>query len=274
MNHKVTIKDVAREAGVSVATVSYVVNDRTDLRISDTTRKKVLQVINLLNYTPNQAAKALATNRKNLFAFFLSPDCFALKKAEQLQIIQFLSHFLHQKGYDLLFLSDSYHEKCDKADAIICYDISSEQFHMLGDSNFIPLTALDCIINDPLFFQINTDYEQLAKKADSYFQGKHYRYVTLETPNLEKETLLKEQFDDIQFISTYEDIINISSHNLLITDATLKSLLEPANSICYIPSMSDSKADMLLQCIENALLRNPIDRHNILVAPSCSPTSD
>ncbi|MDE6185743.1 MAG: LacI family DNA-binding transcriptional regulator, partial [Lachnospiraceae bacterium] len=58
MDRKVTIKDVAREAGVSVATVSYVVNQRTDLRISDATRKKVLQVINLLNYTPNQAAKA------------------------------------------------------------------------------------------------------------------------------------------------------------------------------------------------------------------------
>ncbi|CBK73952.1 Transcriptional regulators [Butyrivibrio fibrisolvens 16/4] len=61
---KVTIKDVAREAGVSVATVSYVVNGRTDLKISDETRKRVLQVINLLNYSPNQAAKALASKRK------------------------------------------------------------------------------------------------------------------------------------------------------------------------------------------------------------------
>lgn len=64
-NKKVTIRDVAKEAGVSVATVSYVVNGRTDLKISDETRKRVLQVINLLNYSPNQAAKALASKRKN-----------------------------------------------------------------------------------------------------------------------------------------------------------------------------------------------------------------
>ena len=52
MSQKITIRDVAREAGVSVATVSYVINNRTDMRISDATRKKVLQVINLLDYTP------------------------------------------------------------------------------------------------------------------------------------------------------------------------------------------------------------------------------
>ena len=41
MKNNITIKDVAREAGVSVATVSYVINERNDKRISDKTRKKV-----------------------------------------------------------------------------------------------------------------------------------------------------------------------------------------------------------------------------------------
>lgn len=66
MKNNITIKDVAREAGVSVATVSYVINERNDKRISDKTRKKVLQVINLLGYTPNQSAKALATSRSGM----------------------------------------------------------------------------------------------------------------------------------------------------------------------------------------------------------------
>ena len=61
MEKKVTVKDVAREAGVSVATVSYIMNNRTDQKISDATRKKVLQIANLLNYTPSSVAKSLAT---------------------------------------------------------------------------------------------------------------------------------------------------------------------------------------------------------------------
>ena len=66
--NKVTIKDVAKAAGVSTATVSYVINNRTDIKLTDETRKKVLQVIHLLDYSPNQAAKALAANRKSLLA--------------------------------------------------------------------------------------------------------------------------------------------------------------------------------------------------------------
>ena len=68
MGKKVTVKDVAREAGVSVATVSYIMNNRTDQKISDATRKKVLQIANLLNYTPNSVAKSLATGRNCSFS--------------------------------------------------------------------------------------------------------------------------------------------------------------------------------------------------------------
>ena len=51
------------------------------MRISDATRKKVLQVINLLDYTPNQSAKALATSRNRMVALYLDTDVPALKRA-------------------------------------------------------------------------------------------------------------------------------------------------------------------------------------------------
>ena len=49
----VTIKDVAGLAGVSVATVSYVLNNKKVDRITDETRQKVLQAAKELNYRPN-----------------------------------------------------------------------------------------------------------------------------------------------------------------------------------------------------------------------------
>lgn len=60
----VTIKDVAKAAGVSVSTVSLVINNSDLVKME--TRYKVLQKMKELNYTPNQYARSLVTKRKNV----------------------------------------------------------------------------------------------------------------------------------------------------------------------------------------------------------------
>lgn len=57
----ITIYDVAREAGVSMATVSRVVNGNSNVKPA--TRKKVLQVIEELGYRPNAVARGLASKK-------------------------------------------------------------------------------------------------------------------------------------------------------------------------------------------------------------------
>lgn len=67
----VTIYDVAREAGVSMATVSRVVNGNPNVKPS--TRKKVFAVIDELNYRPNAVARGLAS-KKTTTVGVLIPD--------------------------------------------------------------------------------------------------------------------------------------------------------------------------------------------------------
>jgi LacI family transcriptional regulator len=55
----VTMRDVARKAGVSAATVSYVLSGK-DSRISEATRKRVMAAAQALDYTPNSIARSLA----------------------------------------------------------------------------------------------------------------------------------------------------------------------------------------------------------------------
>ncbi len=59
----VTLKDIAERAGVTTATVSMVINNKSN--ISEATKKKVLAIASELNYYPNIIARGLATKRSN-----------------------------------------------------------------------------------------------------------------------------------------------------------------------------------------------------------------
>ncbi len=67
---RVGSKDVAKRAGVSIATVSHVVNGTRF--VSDETRQKVLDAIEALNYRPNAVARGLATNSTRKIGLVIS----------------------------------------------------------------------------------------------------------------------------------------------------------------------------------------------------------
>ena len=68
------IKDVARLAGVSVATVSKVFNPSrtTNIRMSESTRRRVLEAAEQLDYTPNYGATLLRGQSSHTIGFSLS----------------------------------------------------------------------------------------------------------------------------------------------------------------------------------------------------------
>lgn len=63
-----TIKDVAREAGVSIATVSYVLNNKHDA-VSEPTRISVIEAAQRIGYRPNVTARNLRSNQTRLIGY-------------------------------------------------------------------------------------------------------------------------------------------------------------------------------------------------------------
>jgi LacI family transcriptional regulator len=64
------IKDVAKEAGVSTATVSHVINQTKF--VTEETRRKVLEAVEKLNFYPNAHARTLASGRSNIIGLLIS----------------------------------------------------------------------------------------------------------------------------------------------------------------------------------------------------------
>ena len=64
MSSRPTIKDVAEQAGVSIATVSRALNDKGDVSVQ--TREQVLEVARSIGYTPDPVARSLVTHKTGL----------------------------------------------------------------------------------------------------------------------------------------------------------------------------------------------------------------
>ena len=64
-----TIKEVAKEAGVSIAAVSYALNGTGN--VSEETKNRIMQAVKKLNYLPNENARNLRKRRKTSIGLFL-----------------------------------------------------------------------------------------------------------------------------------------------------------------------------------------------------------
>jgi len=99
----VTIKDVAKEANVSISTVSRVINDSKP--VSDEIKQRVMEVIRRLGYTPNPIARNLVTKKTQLVGVIV-PDIANFYMGEVLNAIEEIAKTY---GYDII-LCNSYGE--------------------------------------------------------------------------------------------------------------------------------------------------------------------
>ena len=97
----ITIKDVAKLADVSTATVSRVINN--DARISETTRAHVLDVIEKLNYKVNSIARSLKSNR-TFTVGFLAPE---IANDFFMTVAQGVENSLRGHGYNMIICNSN-----------------------------------------------------------------------------------------------------------------------------------------------------------------------
>lgn len=95
----VSIRDVATLAGVSIATVSHVINGTRN--VNDTTRAAVEKAIEELHYVPDSTARSFKTGKRNLVGFVV-PD---ISNAYFSTMIEEVEDILAQEGYRLLVLN-------------------------------------------------------------------------------------------------------------------------------------------------------------------------
>jgi DNA-binding LacI/PurR family transcriptional regulator len=100
----VDIRDIARLAGVSTATVSKVLNNYTE--VSDATKARVLRIVEEVGYIPNSSARALSTKRTWLIGIVYSEHLhIGLEHNYFSGVLEAFKSEVECLGYDIVFIS-------------------------------------------------------------------------------------------------------------------------------------------------------------------------
>ncbi len=171
---KVTIDDVAELAGVSIKTVSRVVNQEPNVR--EATRAKVDAAIAKLNYRPNKAARSLASHLSHLIGLIYDdPGYYEAPSAGYvIRMQQGALSACHASNYELLIHPCQYRKKdigkeiktLSFGDATVVYD-----YQPAGENGVtLSLSALVSETNNSLRGLKNTDPRRLSKLGELIYQ--------------------------------------------------------------------------------------------------------
>lgn len=179
----VTIKDIAKAAGVSIATVSYVLNN--DPRIKKETAEKVLRISKELNYVANGSARILKARKTNIILTVI-PDFGGPIHAE---IIANIHKTLKEHNYQMLVCAgDIAEDILDKqlTDGVIILDpkVNKETLTKLAKSTTKVLDTRKIYSKEDGVFVNSIDSFTPSKELTNQFINEGYKKIGFMHGNL------------------------------------------------------------------------------------------
>lgn len=179
-----SIKDIATLAGVSVATVSYVLNRKEGQRISEETRKKIFEIVETINYTPNKIAKSLKTNKTKLLGLIVAD----ISNEFYSHMARNLEDKALKLGYTLIIgSSDENAEKFKKlielfsqqqVDGMIVAPVSGSEKILESLINIkYPIVTIDRYLKEVAIPGITIDNQEIAERTTNLLINKDFNKI-------------------------------------------------------------------------------------------------
>ncbi|MCG7406932.1 LacI family transcriptional regulator [Paenibacillus sp. ACRRX] len=208
----VSIKDIAKKAGVSISTVSYALNGSS--KVTDETSSKILAVAKELNYVPNAAARTLKKRESKIIGVFLTD----FKGDVYGELLGGMKEVCNAQGYDLIVCSGKQShrmlpERMIDGAVILDQTFSSEELIKYADRNH-KIVVLDRELGHPNINQVLLDNKAGATLATEYLveQGHQKIYVVTgpsgsfdSNQRLKAVKLVADRADDVEWIEIAGD---------------------------------------------------------------------
>ncbi|MEI5905576.1 LacI family DNA-binding transcriptional regulator [Bacillus spongiae] len=165
-----TMKEVAKAAGVSIITVSRVIN--TPEKVKKETREKVLKYMQELDFKTNQTAKALVSNRTKVIHVYI-PNGLEAANPFVMNVIAGISEELSKSYYSLFLRRDR--DIPLKSDGIIAMGLNKSDDEWLANINETPIVLFGH--TDLPIDWLDVDNKQGAYKMTDYIIKQGHRKI-------------------------------------------------------------------------------------------------
>jgi LacI family transcriptional regulator len=230
----ITIYDVAREANVSMATVSRVVNGNPNVK--PTTRKKVLATIERLGYRPNAVARGLASKKTTTVGAII-PDISSIFFAELARGIEdiatmykyniILSNSDQNKDKEIQLINTMLEKQVDGI-IFMGGNISEEHVQQFSTAS-VPVVLAATFDDTDSIPSVNIDYEEAAYEATNYLIEKGNKKVAFISG---KEAYTINQLKYQGYLRAMKEAnLNIVEDYILTGDYTYESGIETVEKL-------------------------------------------
>lgn len=217
MKEKILIKDIASQLNVSITTVSFVINGKAkEKNISDALAKRVMDLVEKLDYQPNALAKSLRTGKTKILGFLVDD----ISEPFFSGIARFIDEKASEMGYKILFSST----RNDKKKALELLQIFKDR-HVDGYIIALPEGLEEEIgkliqSNHPVVLfdryvpGLKSDYVVIDNQGSTYAATQHL--ISNGYKNIGFITIDSEQQQMIDRLAGYEQAINENKLSLHI----------------------------------------------------------
>ena len=183
---KITIKEIAEMAGVSEASVSYVINGKN--KVGEKTKNKILKIMKDNNYAPNKTGRKLRT-QKNYMITVASPlEASPFDNLFYLDITKAVMEKCEEYGYSLSICRFSYesgkipHEFLGgNTDGVIFFQSAAPVILSELERQEVPFVITDAYSTDPRYVTVTTDNEYFTETALKYLISKGHTDIAIIT---------------------------------------------------------------------------------------------
>ena len=202
MGRRVTLKDVAELAGVTSATVSYVLNDKKS--ISEDTKRRVVEAINDLGYVPDLSARTLSgSERSSKLIGVVVPQTennrLMFHNNFYSEILGSIEFHARQNGYHVIISATDANESYltlareRNLDGIIVIGMYPDEFYRQMKESHIPIVLVDSYCNDHYFHNVRIDDAYGSYLATRHVLSKGHRSVAFFSGQLKENGVMKKR---------------------------------------------------------------------------------